>query len=147
MNKDPQLSKKENALQAVKFLLFSCSAGIIQAGAFALMSEFARFPYWPAYLIALILSVVWNFTLNRNYTFKSAVNVPKAMSMVLGYYAVFTPISTWLGQVWADAGGNHYLILVVNMLANFVTEFTFDRFVVFRGTINTKQIKKDEKAD
>jgi hypothetical protein len=33
------------------------------------------------------------------------------------------------------------------MLANFVTEFTFDRFVVFRGTINTKQIKKDEKAD
>lgn len=142
MNKDPQLSKKENALQAVKFLLFSCSAGIIQAGAFALMSEFARFPYWPAYLIALILSVVWNFTLNRNYTFKAANNVPFAMMKVLGYYAVFTPLSTWLGDAAVNGGAPKYLVLFVTMLINLVTEFLFDRFVVFRGSINTKASKK-----
>jgi putative flippase GtrA len=141
MSKPEKLTKKENIIQAVKFTLFSASAGLIEAGVFALLDSVLHFDYWPSYLIALVLSVVWNFTLNRNYTFKSAVNVPKAMSMVLGYYAVFTPLSTWLGQVWADAGGNHYLVLIVNMLANFVTEFTFDRFVVFRGTINTKQQK------
>ena len=147
MKEPEKLSARDNIIQAVKFTLFSASAALIETGSFALLDTVLKWQYWPSYLIALMLSVIWNFTLNRNYTFKSAVNVPKAMSMVLGYYAVFTPISTWLGQVWADAGGNHYLILVVNMLANFVTEFTFDRFVVFRGTINTKQIKKDEKAD
>jgi putative flippase GtrA len=147
MKEPEKLSARDNIIQAVKFTLFSASAALIETGSFALLDTVLKWQYWPSYLIALVLSVIWNFTLNRNYTFKSAVNVPKAMSMVLGYYAVFTPISTWLGQVWADAGGNHYLILVVNMLANFVTEFTFDRFVVFRGTINTKQIKKDEKAD
>mgnify|MGYP003591703750 CR=1 FL=1 len=147
MKEPEKLSARDNIIQAVKFTLFSASAALIETGSFALLDTVLKWQYWPSYLIALVLSVIWNFTLNRNYTFKSAVNVPKAMSMVLGYYAVFTPISTWLGQVWADAGGNHYLILVVNMLANFVTEFTFDRFVVFRGPINTKQIKKDEKAD
>ena len=147
MKEPEKLSARDNIIQAVKFTLFSASAALIETGSFALLDTVLKWQYWPSYLIALVLSVIWNFTLNRNYTFKSAVNVPKAMSMVLGYYAVFTPISTWLGQVWADAGGNHYLILVVNMLANFVTEFTCDRCVVFRGTINTKQIKKDEKAD
>ena len=147
MKEPEKLSARDNIIQAVKFTLFSASAALIETGSFALLDTVLKWQYWPSYLIALVLSVIWNFSLNRNYSFKSAVNVPKAMSMVLGYYAVFTPISTWLGQVWADAGGNHYLILVVNMLANFVTEFTFDRFVVFRGTINTKQIKKDEKAD
>ena len=132
---------KTELWRTIKFVLFSASAGLIEMGSFALLYNVLDISYWISYLTALVLSVLWNFTLNRNYTFKSAVNVPKAMSMVLGYYAVFTPLSTWLGQVWADAGGNHYLVLIVNMLANFVTEFTFDRFVVFRGTINTKQQK------
>jgi len=144
MKEPEKLSKKENAVQALKFLLFSCSAGLIETGAFALLDKVFKWDYWPSYLIALVLSVVWNFTLNRSYTFKSAVNVPKAMSMVLGYYAVFTPLSTWLGQIWADAGGNHFLVLFVNMVANLITEFLFDRFVVFRGTINTKPGKTDK---
>lgn len=142
MSSDPKLSKRENVIQAVKFLLFSCSAGVIQAGSFALLSELARFSYWPAYLIALILSVVWNFTLNRSYTFKAANNVPVAMMKVLGYYAVFTPLSTWLGDVCVNAGAPKYLVLFVTMVINLVTEFLFDRFVVFRGSINTKENKK-----
>ena len=142
MSSNPKLTKRENIIQAVKFLLFSCSAGAIQAGSFALLSELAKFPYWPAYLIALTLSVVWNFTLNRNYTFKAANNVPVAMMKVLGYYAVFTPLSTWLGDVCVNAGAPKYLVLFITMVINLITEFLFDRFVVFRGSINTKESKK-----
>ena len=144
MKEPEKLSARDNIIQAVKFTLFSASAALIETGSFALLDTVLKWQYWPSYLIALVLSVVWNFTLNRNYTFKSAVNVPKAMSMVLGYYAVFTPLSTWLGQILADAGGNHFLVLFVNMVANLITEFLFDRFVVFRGTINTKPGKTDK---
>lgn len=141
MNQSTQ-AKRETILQALKFLLFSCSAGIIQAGAFTLLNEIVRFPYWPAYLIGLILSVVWNFTLNRHFTFKSANNVPIAMMKVLGYYVVFTPLSTWLGNLCVAAGANEYIVLFVTMVINLVTEFLFDRFVVFRDSINTKPAKK-----
>jgi putative flippase GtrA len=134
-----KLLKNESFVQAIKFLLFSCSAGLIETGVFAILDSALKLPYWPSYLIALILSVVWNFTLNRKFTFKSAVNIPKAMTLVLCYYAVFTPISTYLGQIWADVGGNHYLVLFTNMVANLVTEFLFDKFVVFKGTINSKK--------
>ena len=133
-------SRKENTIQAIKFLLFSCSAGLIEAGSFALLKELARFSYWPAYLIALVLSVVWNFTLNRSYTFKSAANVPIAMLKVFGYYCVFTPVSTILGDYFADrVGVNEYLVLFVTMVLNMVTEFLFCRFVVYRNSIGTRQ--------
>src|SRR5574344_3111254 len=127
--------KKDSVVQAIKFLLFSCSAGLIETGAFAIFDSLLKMPYWPSYLIALIMSVVWNFTLNREFTFKSAVNIPKAMTLVLCYYAVFTPISTYLGQIWADAGGNHYLVLFTNMIANLITEFLFDKYIVFKDKI------------
>ncbi|MCD8088804.1 MAG: GtrA family protein [Oscillospiraceae bacterium] len=133
-----KLSKKENILQGVKFTLFSCSAGIIQAVSFALLNELTGFPYWPSYLIALTLSVLWNFTLNRRFTFKSAANVPVAMLKVLGYYCVFTPISTVAGNYLTETlGWMEYLVLAGTMVTNFVTEFLFDRFVVFRDSINT----------
>ncbi|MCD7748701.1 MAG: GtrA family protein [Oscillospiraceae bacterium] len=133
-----KLSKKENILQGVKFTLFSCSAGIIQAVSFALLNELTGFPYWPSYLIALTLSVLWNFTLNRRFTFKSAANVPVAMLKVLGYYCVFTPISTVVGNYLTETlGWMEYLVLAGTMVTNFVTEFLFDRFVVFRDSINT----------
>ncbi len=133
-----KLSKKENILQGVKFTLFSCSAGIIQAVSFALLNELTGFPYWPSYLIALTLSVLWNFTLNRRFTFKSAANVPVAMLKVLGYYCVFTPISTVVGNYLTEIlGWMEYLVLAGTMVTNFVTEFLFDRFVVFRDSINT----------
>lgn len=130
--------KSSSVWQVVKFTLFSISAGVIQIGSFTLMNELLRWAYWPAYLVSLVLSVVWNFTLNRRYTFRSAANVPVAMAKVLGYYLVFTPLSTWLGAVAEGAGVNEYLVLAVTMLANFSTEYLFSKFVVYRNQENTR---------
>lgn len=136
--------KKKDALQAVKFALFSASAGIIQIGSFTLLNEVAKLPYWPAYLISLILSIVWNFTFNRRYTFRSAANIPVAMAKVFGFYLVFTPLSTWLGDLAAGKEINEYIVLAVTMLSNFVLEFLFCKFVVYRGQENTREDKKSE---
>ncbi len=136
--------KNNNTLQAVKFALFSASAGIIQVVSFTLLNEVVKLPYWPAYLIALILSIVWNFTLNRRYTFRSAANVPVAMAKVFGFYLVFTPLSTWLGDLATDKGVNEYIVLALTMLANFVLEYLFCKFVVYRGQENTIDEKKTE---
>ena len=132
------MQKKESLLQAVKFTLFSVSAGIVQVLSFTLLNEVLTVRYWPAYLISLLLSILWNFTLNRRYTFRSAANVPVAMAKVLGFYAVFTPLSTWLGDVADRASVNEYLILAATMISNFVLEFLFFKFVVFRGQENTR---------
>lgn len=136
--------KKNDALQAIKFALFSASAGIIQIGSFTLLNELAHLPYWPAYLISLILSILWNFTLNRRYTFRSAANIPVAMAKVFGFYLVFTPLSTWLGDLATDGGINEYIVLAVTMLSNFVLEYLFCKFVVYRGQENTRQDKEKE---
>ena len=133
------MNKKE-AWRAVKFTLFSISAGLIEMGSFALLTEFSGWSYWPCYLIALVLSVLWNFTLNRNFTFKSASNVPIAMLEVAAYYAVFTPLSTWGGNYLAETlGWNDYLVTALNMVVNFVTEFLYQRFFVFGKSIDTKK--------
>ena len=132
--------------RVVKFTLFSISAGLIEMGVFALLNELCRLPYWASYLAALVLSVLWNFTLNRKYTFRSAANVPVAMAKVAAYYAVFTPLSTLLGN-WlvGTLGWNEYLATILNMLLNFSTEFLFQRFVVFGKSIDTaKRAKKAE---
>ena len=124
----------------LKFVLFSASAGIIEIGSFALLNELLDWPYWPSYLIALVLSVLWNFTLNRKFTFRSAANVPRAMLLVAAYYAVFTPATTILGNWLAeDLGWNEYLVTALNMLVNFVTEFLYQRFFVFGRSIDTKK--------
>lgn len=140
------LTPKENIIQFVKFLFVSVSAGIIQIGAFTLMSEVLVLPYWPSYLTALVLSVVWNFTINRRHTFKSAANVPKAMALIFLFYLVFTPLSTWLGQLAADAGINEYIVLGVTMVSNFVLEFLYCRLVVYRGSINTNELAKKQSS-
>lgn len=134
--------KKKELIRAVKFTLFSVSAGIIQAVTFALMYELLRWTYWIAYLISLILSVVWNFTLNRNITFNSASNVPVAMLKVAAFYAVFTPLSTWGGAVLEQSGWNGFLVIAITMLSNFVLEFLYDRFFVFGGSLDTRKTKK-----
>lgn len=122
--------------QALKFTLFSISAGIIQVGSFALLEIFIQ-DYWVPYLISLVLSILWNFTLNRRYTFKSAANVPIAMAKVFGFYLVFTPLSTYLGD-WAEGKGvNDFIVLAVTMVSNFVLEFLFCKFVVYRGKEDT----------
>ena len=131
--------QKTNILQVIKFTLFSISAGIIQIGSFTLINELLHWSYWPAYLTSLVLSILWNFTLNRRYTFQSATNVPIAMAKVFGFYLVFTPLSTWLGALAEGAGINEYIVLAVTMLANFVTEFLFCKFVVYRNQENTRR--------
>lgn len=132
--------------RSVKFLLFSVSAGIIEIGAFTLLNELTKWSYWPCYLIALVLSVIWNFTLNRRYTFKSASNIPIAMLKVFAFYAVFTPLSTLLGNYLADTLlWNEYLVTALNMVLNFVLEFLYDRFFVFGKSIDTNKAAQSEK--
>ena len=127
---------KKQIRQAVKFTLFSISAGVIQIGSFALLEIFIK-DYWVPYLISLVLSILWNFTLNRRYTFKSAANVPVAMTKVFGFYLVFTPLSPYLGNMAEGRGTNDFIILIVTMIANFVLEFLFCKFVVYRGKEDT----------
>jgi len=133
-----RLTGKQNAVQFLKFTLFSITAGAIQAVSFSILYSLIVLPYWPSYLAALILSVVYNFTVNRRFTFKSAANIPKAMAQILGYYAVFTPLSTWWGDRLTAAGWNGYIVLGGTMIINFVTEFLFSRLVVYRNSINTR---------
>ena len=126
----------KNLLQTIKFTLFSLSAGIIQLGSFALLHDVIKLTWWPYYLISLILSVLWNFTLNRNFTFQSASNVPIAMLKVFAYYCVFTPLSTLLGNyLTSTLGYNDYLVTILNMLINLVTEFLYQKYYVFKDSL------------
>ena len=137
----------KNFLMFIKFALFSASAGLIQFGSYALFYELAHFPEWLSYLLALILSILWNFTLNRKFTFKSANNVPIAMMKVAAYYAVFTPLSTLLEKYLTEtAGWNGYVVTIINMLLNFGTEFLYQRFFVFGKSIGTAE-KKERKGE
>ena len=135
-------NRKKELIRAVKFTLFSISAGIVQVLSFTLMNEIFAWSYRVCYFTALVLSVLWNFTLNRNITFRSASNVPIAMLKVAGFYLVFTPLSTWAGGALTEFGWNEYLVLALTMITNFVTEFLFDRFIVFGGSIDTAVKKK-----
>ena len=130
------MKENKSLWQAVKFTLFSVSAGIIQVGSFAVLEIFIQ-DYWIPYLASLTLSILWNFTLNRKYTFKSAANVPVAMAKVFGFYLLFTPVSTYLGNLAEKQGCHDFLILAVTMLSNFVLEFLFCKFVVYRGSEDT----------
>ncbi len=131
--------RKKEIIRTVKFVLFSISAGVIQIGSFTLMEELLHWEHWVSYLISLVLSVVWNFTLNRKFTFYSANNVPIAMMKVAAFYLVFTPVSTWWTAVLTgpNVGWNEYLVVVLTMLINFITEYIYDRFVVFGNSIDT----------
>lgn len=137
------IEKKKEITRVIKFFLFSVSAGLIEIGSFALLNELTNWTYWPCYLIALILSVLWNFTLNRNFTFKSASNVPIAMIKVAIFYLIFTPVTAILGNYLAeDLGWNEYLVTAINMVLNLTTEYLYDRFFVFGKTIDTKDHTK-----
>ena len=141
-------------LRAVKFALISCSAGLVQIGSFTLLNEYVTFPTWiptfgegyvPAYLIALVLSVLWNFTINRRYTFRSDGNIPAAMLKVFGYYCVFSPITTIAGDYCTGVlGWNEYLVLAITMVLNMVTEYLFCRFVVYRKSMDSRVENTEE---
>lgn len=126
--------------RVLKFVLFSASAGIVQIGSFTLLNELTGWPYYACYLPSLLLSIVWNFTLNRKFTFKSTANVPAAMLKVIGYYCIFTPTTTLLGNWLAeDLLWNEYLVTAINMLLNLSTEYLFQRYVVYRGKVDNAQ--------
>ena len=159
------MNKKDNALQAIKFALFSASAGIIQVASFTILNELVvpniniqnetvmkilSAEYGVCYLVALILSVLWNFTFNRKFTFKSATNIPVAMLKIFGFYCVFTPISTIIGETvmrntsWEFA---EYIVLACTMATNMVTEFLFCRFVVYKDSMNTNDLAKKKEEE
>ena len=123
-------------IRTVKFTLFSISAGIIQILLFTLMNELLELEYWSSYITSLLASILWNFTINRKVTFKSASNVKVAMLLVLLFYAVFTPVSTVLGNI-AEGHVNEYVVLAVTMLSNFVLEYLYTRYIVYRNSCDT----------
>ena len=134
---------KKELIRSFKFVLFSASAGIIQVASFTLFEEALNLRHWILYLLSLVLSVLWNFTLNRKFTFYSANNIPVAMLKVAVFYAVFTPLSTWWTAVLTDSVGvNEYLVLAGTMIINFVTEYLYDRFIVFGKSIDTAKSEK-----
>ena len=124
-------------LRFLKFTLISASAGLIELGSFTLFNELLHWPYWLSYMVALVLSVLWNFTLNRKYTFQSAADVPSAMFKVALFYAVFVPASTWIEHYMTGLGVNEYIVTIGNMVLNFILEFLYQRFYVFRDSIDT----------
>ena len=159
------MNKKDNALQAIKFALFSASAGIIQVASFTILNELVvpninirnetvmkilSAEYGVCYLVALILSVLWNFTFNRKFTFKSATNIPVAMLKIFGFYCVFTPVSTIIGEAvmrntsWEFA---EYIVLACTMATNMVTEFLFCRFVVYKDSMYTNDLAKKKEEE
>ena len=138
--------KNKELIRTIKFVLFSASAGLIEFGTFSLLTAVTDWAYWPRYLIALVLSVIWNFTLNRSFTFKSACNVPVAMLKVFMFYAVFTPATTILGNYLAEnRGWNDFLVTAINMILNFVLEYLYDRFYVFNRTLDTNALAEKER--
>ena len=126
-------------IRVLKFVLFSASAGIIQMGSFTLLNEFTGWRYWPCYLISLLLSILWNFTFNRRFTFKSDANITRSMLLVLVFYAVFTPTTTILGE-WLAEGlhWNEYLVTAINMLLNLTLEYLYQRYVVYRNKVDNR---------
>ncbi len=143
-------TKKQNLIQALKFTLFSISAGIIQIISYTLLLEVFKLDEWICHLTALILSVLWNFTFNRRYTFKSAANLPVAMLKVALFYVIFTPLSTWgiaaLSSLEIGKSIPAYSILIEAgmMIVNFITEFLYCRFVVYRGNMYTNDLGQKE---
>ena len=131
------MNEKKNLLRLLKFGLFSASAGLIQVLSFTAMNEWLKWTYWATYGIALTLSVVWNFTFNRKFTFRSDANIARAMGLVVLYYLAFTPLSTIGGDALTKAGWNEYLVLAITMLLNFATEYLYQKRVVYKGKIDT----------
>ena len=148
------LTKEEKRIElwrSIKFLLFSISAGVIEFGSFSLLTLIPYLAlkenYWIPATISLVLSVLWNFTFNRKFTFQSANNIPIAMLKTLGYYLVFAPISIWLAQMYLidQLGWNEFLVKATVMVINFITEFLYQRFIVFGKTLDTNDIAKKKK--
>lgn len=146
-----QVEKKEKksmkeTIRAVKFAIVSMSAGIVELGVFTLMNEFTGLKYWPCYLTALAASVIWCYTVNRRYTFKSGKPIPVVLAYAAAFYAVFTPATTLLGNYLAETlMWNEYLVTIINMTINLTTEYLYDTFVVYRNNMDNNSIAEKER--
>jgi len=136
---------KSSVIMFAKFVAFSCGAGVIQFGTFTLLNEVSGLNYWASYSIALVLSVIYNFTINRRYTFKSVNNIPIAMALAFAFYLLFAPYTIWLTDYMTDGalfgkglGVNEYAVIVICMVQNLILEFVWWRFVIFRKSINSR---------
>ncbi len=140
-----QLTKKQNFIQVIKFTIISISAGLVEMAVFALLNDVIHLgSYWVCYLPALVCSVLWNFTINRRYTFKSANNVKIAMLKIFLFYCAFTPLSTWWGDALEGAGWHEWLVLAFTMIINFASEFLYCRFFVYKNQMNNNDVAKKE---
>ena len=140
---NPKCAARAELVRFLKFTLFSASAGLIQTLVFLFLEKALRLEYWACYLPALVASVVWNFTLNRRFTFQSAANIPVAMLKTFAYYAVFTPLSTILGdwlvkERFAGVSLIGDIVFAATLLLNFATEFLYQRYFVFRGKLDNR---------
>ena len=149
--------KRAEFWKTVKFLLFSLSAGAIEFCSFWFMTSCIPHPVfmdaqykWVPLTISLALSVIWNFTFNRKFTFQSANNVPIAMLKVLAYYLVFGPLSIGFVQLYLidylKLEKWELLLKIAVMFVNLVTEFLYQRWFVFGKSIDTNDIAKKRLA-
>lgn len=136
------MSENKNLWQMIKFTLFSISAGVIQEGLYLILFNALGLSYWFSYLVSLVASVLWNFTFNRRYTFRSDADVKRSMLLVALFYVVFTPVTMLGGQWLVNRGLNGNVVQIGTMLLNFVLEFLYQRFVVYRGRIDTNDVAR-----
>lgn len=138
-----KLSKKQQFLQLLKFTVFMASAGAIQLLSTTTLHQWTGWLadyYWVAYVIGLTLSVIWSFTFNRKFTFKAANNVPLAMVLVIIYNCLIVIPLAWGGDELVKLWGNDLgiVVTIITMLINFVTEFFWDKFIVFNKRVTDK---------
>lgn len=141
---------KAAIIQAIKFTLLSITAAGVEVASFALL-EWLRlstdwYPIWVSQSVSLALSVIYNFTVNRQFTFKSSNNIPIAMLKVALFYAFFIPLSSWAVQVLSDLGWANWLLKGLSLIVNFIGEFLWWKFFVFRGSENTNNLAKKQAA-
>lgn len=138
---------RKELFRAIKFAIVSMSAGIVELGTFTLMNELTNLKYWPCYLTALIASIIWCYTVNRRYTFKSGKSIPVVLAYAAGFYAVFTPATTILGNYLAETlMWNEYIVTIINMTLNLVLEYLYDTYVVYRNDMDNNSLAMKEKA-
>jgi len=148
MEEDKRRNLRATGVMFGTFVAFSIGAGIIELISFTALNEGTSLNYWASYTIALVLSVLYNFTVNRRYTFRSVNNIPKAMTLVFAFYCVFAPYSIWLTDRLTDGSlfgtgmfWNEYYVLLFIMVQNLIFEFIWWRLVVFKNSINTRPRK------
>ena len=136
-------SKNQQFIQFIKFTLFSASAGAIQLLSTTILHQWTGWLldyYWLAYIIGLTLSVIWNFTFNRKFTFKAANNIPLAMTLVIIYNCIIVVPLALGGDALVNLWGEQWGILVtaISLLINFITEFFWDKYIVFNQKVTDK---------